>query len=73
MTQILVPGWVAEEERKPAARAYDVAEADMLREFYKRWEILHGVPKDALHRTTQEEAAQSMVEQAHLLRRFYAH
>ncbi len=55
-----------------SARAYDVAEADLLREFYKRWEILHGIGADQIHRKQKEQAAQTLVEQAHILRRFYA-
>ncbi len=73
MSNLLVPGWVEQELSTQPARAYDVAEADMLREFYKRWEILHGIGNDKLHRKKKEEAAQSLVEQAHLLRRLYAH
>ncbi len=70
MSNLLVPEWV---EKQESARAYGVAEADMLREFYKRWELLHGITNDSLHRKAKEEAAQALVEQAHVLRRLYAH
>lgn len=54
---------------KPAP--FDEAELQTLRTFYTRWEALHAIPKDKLHRKQAEEAATKLVEQAHILRRMY--
>lgn len=50
---------------------FDVAELETLRAFYRAWEALHALPKDKLHRKQAEEAAEKLVNQAHILRRMY--
>jgi flagellar hook-associated protein FlgK len=50
---------------------FNEAELQTLREFYAKWEALHKVPKDKLHRQQAEQAAQELVTQAHILRRMY--
>lgn len=52
---------------KPSAFAQ--AEYDTLKRFYRLWEALHEIPADKLHRKQKEEAAQALVQQAHVLRR----
>jgi flagellar hook-associated protein FlgK len=70
MTGLYVPAWAERElAKKPA---FDQAELDTLRAFYKAWEALHAIPKDKLHKKQAQEAAQTLVEQAHVLRRMYA-
>lgn len=49
--------------------AFDLAEFQCLREFYKAWEALHAIPNDRMHRRQKEAAAQHLVERAHILRR----
>lgn len=68
---LIVPGHIAEERAAEPVSAYNVAEADMLRDFYRLWEKLHETGN--MTREAKESAAQSLVDQAHLLRRFYAH
>ena len=65
-----VPEWAERELIRPSA--FDKAELDVLRGFYTRWEALHAIANDKLHRTQKEEAAQNLVNQAHILRRMYA-
>ena len=50
---------------------FNEAEFQTLRQFYAKWEALHAIPKDRLHRKQAEEAATQLVEQAHILRRMY--
>lgn len=52
-----------------APAPFDLAELQVLREFYKRWEALHAIPRDKMHRKKSEEAAAALVSQAHILRR----
>lgn len=52
-------------------RPFDEAELGTLREFYTAWEALHAIPRDKIHRKQAEEAAQALVNQAHVLRRMY--
>jgi len=52
---------------KPSA--FDQVEFDALRAFYRAWEDLHAVPKEKAFRRKQEEAAQRLANQAHILRR----
>ncbi len=52
---------------KPSA--IDQAELETLRAFYKAWELLHEIPNDKMHRKQKEEAAERLVQQAHILRR----
>ncbi len=52
-------------------RPFDEAELGTLREFYSAWEKLHNIPNDKLLRNQKEEAAQALVNQAHILRRMY--
>ena len=52
-------------------RPFDEAELQTLREFYTKWEALHAIPKDQIHRKQAEAAAQELVTQAHILRRMY--
>lgn len=51
------------------AETFDQAEFMALREFYQAWEAFHAVPADTMHRKRREDAAQAMVEKAHVLRR----
>lgn len=62
---LIVADRIAEES------AFQRAELDTLREFYRAWEALHELPKDKLHRKQCEEAAQALVSHAHILRRMY--
>ena len=48
------------------------AELEMLREFYDCWKTFHATPKDLLHRSRLERAAQSMVDAAETLDRYTA-
>ncbi len=52
-------------------RPFDEAELGFLREFYAAWEALHKIPNDPLYRKKKEEAAQALVNHAHVLRRMY--
>ena len=63
------PDWAADALKRPTP--FNEAELMTLREFYTRWEALHAIPKDKLHRKQAEEAATKLVEQAHILRRMY--
>ena len=72
-TEPFFPDWADEKLGKPSATVFDRAELEMLREFYKRWEALHGITNDKLHRKQKEQAAQNLVEAAHAVRRLYAH
>lgn len=67
---LFVPAWAERElVRKDA---FDKARFETLEAFYKRWEALHAIPNDKMHKKQKEEAAQALVEQAHILRRMYA-
>lgn len=67
---LYVPEWAARElERK---NAFDIARMETLERFYKCWEALHAIPNDKMHNRQKEEAAQALVDQAHILRRMYA-
>lgn len=48
--------------------AFDLAEFQCLREFYKAWEALHAIPNDKWKKKEKEEAARALVEKAHVLR-----
>jgi hypothetical protein len=48
---------------------FDLAEYQMLKQFYEAWEHLHSLPNDRLHRRQAEEAAEALVGHAHVLRR----
>ena len=52
---------------KPSA--FDQAEFDALRAFYRAWEDLHAIPKEKAYRRKQEDAAQRLTNQMHILRR----
>jgi hypothetical protein len=60
---------VADATKHP--RPFDEAELGFLREFYAAWERLHKLPKDQMHRKQAEQAAQELVNHAHILRRMY--
>lgn len=51
---------------KPSA--FDLAEFQILRQFYEAWEALHRIPNDKHRRKQKEEAAQNLVEKAQVLR-----
>lgn len=61
----------AEREESATQDAFDRAELETLREFYRAWEALHALPNDPLYRKKKEEAAQALVTQAHILRWMY--
>lgn len=67
---LAIPSWAEKELSKRTA--FESAELHVLREFYRAWEVLHGMANDKLHRTKKEEAAQALVNHAHILRRMYA-
>lgn len=64
-----VPSWAEKALARP--RPFDQAELDTLRAFYKAWEALHAIPKDKIHKKQANEAAEALVNQAHILRRMY--
>ncbi len=66
---MIVPEWA--EKTLKRASPFDEAELQTLREFYTKWEALHAIPKDKLHRKQAEQAATELVNQAHILRRMY--
>lgn len=74
MSGLMIPAWAERELASHNAKksAFDQAELDTLRAFYKAWEALHAVPGDKANRRKKEEAAKALVEQAHVLRRMYA-
>ncbi len=45
-------------------------EVYLLRDFFDKWEALHAIKRDKLHRNKQEQAAQSLVEAAYAVRHF---
>lgn len=65
-----IPAWA--ETTLVHQPSHDKAELEVLREFYKRWEALHAIPPDKFNKKKREDAAQSLVEQAHILRRMKA-
>ena len=70
MSGLYVPAWA---ERELAQKdAFDRARFETLEAFYKAWEELHAIPPDKINRKKKEEAAQRLVDQAHILRRMYA-
>ena len=72
MSQLLIPEWAERElAGQEALKAHAQVELDTLRAFYKAWEALHEIPNDKHHRRQKEEAAQALVQQAHVLRRMY--
>ena len=62
------PAWAEQELAKPAA--FDVAERDMLRAFYRAWYAYHTIPNDKLHRRKQEEAGQRLLEAHQVLQAY---
>ena len=71
MDGVIIPEHLRAEREAQKPTGYDEAEADMLRDFYRLWEKLHETGN--VKREERERAAQALVDQAHLLRRFYAH
>lgn len=69
MTNLFVPEWADKSLKRPTP--FDEAELQTLRDFYTKWEALHAIPKDKMHRKQAEDAAQQLVDQAHILRRMY--
>jgi hypothetical protein len=67
---LYVPAWAERELAKKDA--FDQARFETLERFYKAWEAFHAIPPDKINRKKKEEAAQAMVDQAHILRRMYA-
>lgn len=51
------------------AAAFDVAQYDVLQRFYEQWEALHAIPAGKLRNKDREEAAENLVQLAHMLRR----
>jgi len=75
---MIIPAWAEKElgakqhvdaEELHELRSY-ASELMLLRYFYESWEALHKIPRDKLHRTQQEEAAQRLVGSAHTIRVF---
>lgn len=51
---------------KPSA--FELAEFQVLQQFYQAWEALHKIPPGKFRQKQKEEAAQRLVELAHVLR-----
>lgn len=67
MSEPFIPAWAKEALEKPSA--FDLAEFQVLQQFYEAWEALHKIPKDRFHKKQQEKAALTLVEKAVVLRR----
>lgn len=67
---LFVPAWAERELAKKDA--FDTVRFQTLEAFYKAWEEFHAISSDKINRKKKEEAAQRMVDQAHILRRMYA-
>lgn len=68
MPDQFVPAWAEEALAPKAMPAHDKAELAMLRAFYERWEALHAMANDKMHRSQKEELAQKVVEAAMVIR-----
>lgn len=51
------------------AAAFDIAQFQVLEQFYEAWEALHAIPAGLKAKTQKEDAAAKLVELAHVLRR----
>lgn len=49
--------------------AFDIAQFQVLEQFYEAWEALHAIPAGLKAKTQKEDAAAKLVEIAHVLRR----
>lgn len=67
MSEPFIPAWAEEALTKPTA--FDLAEFQVLQQFYEAWEGLHAIPNDKWHKKQKEEAALKLVEKATVLRR----
>lgn len=51
------------------AAAFDLAQFQVLEQFYEAWEALHAIPAGISAKKRKEEAAAKLVDLAHVLRR----
>jgi len=65
------PAWAEKALEKPSA--FNLAELDLLREFFDAWVELHALKRDKLHQNKADALAKQMVEKSQSIRIMRGH